>query len=42
MKKATMSSLFFLVFLGLSFGSEFEPKEDKMKNNLLIKSLEKI
>ena len=37
MKKATMSSLFFLVFLGLSFGSEFEPKENKMKNNPINK-----
>ncbi len=37
MKKATMSSLFFLVFLGLSFGSEFEPKEDKMKNKPINK-----
>jgi hypothetical protein len=37
MKKATMSTLFFLVFLGLSFGSEFESKENKMKNKPINK-----
>ena len=37
MKKATMSTLFFLVFLGLSFGSELEPKENNTKSKPINK-----